>query len=116
MDKFLTLELAWEEFKKQSDIVEVTGGDMNQVQAAKDLFFAGAQGALFALAHIKEYVSDNPREAVPHIMNLYKEASEHIDDANRRAREYEERQRELEARKSPAAWPFPTGEKPGSRH
>lgn len=111
MYKFLTLEGAWEEFKNQSDILTVTGGDLNQVQAAKDLFFAGCQGALFALAHIKEHCdSDGPR-AIPHIMGLYNEATKYIDEANERAADWERKQREEEALKSPAAWPFPTGAK-----
>lgn len=110
MDKFLTLESAWEEFKKQSDIVQVTDGDENQLGAAQDLFYAGAQGALFALAHIKEYVSDDPRAAVPLIMVLYKEAEKYIEAANARADEFARKEAEKQKAQA-AAWPFPTGAK-----
>ena len=107
MDQFLTLEGAWEEFKKQSDILAVTDGDPDQLMAAKDLFFAGCQGALFAFAHIKEHCeSDGPR-AVPYIMAMYNEAHAYVDAANKRAEEYDRQQ----AEKVRAAWPFPTGAK-----
>ena len=107
MDKFLTLEGAWEEFKKQSDILQVIDGGPDQLMAAKDLFFAGCQGALFALAYIKDHNESDAAKSIPYIMGLYNEARAYVDAANKRAEEYDRQQ----AEKVHAAWPFPTGAK-----
>lgn len=103
MENFVTLKDAWEAFYAQSGLPEITGDSPLQVEAARQLFIAGCQGALYALSNIKEKSGSDPVAAIPMIHALYEELDQEVQRLHKLAREQDV------AKNMAEHWPFPTG-------